>query len=358
MNNDDIQLIRLIDDGNFGEVWKARQKSLNRIVAVKVIKADKAIIASAIQHAQALAQCQHKNVITVHFVTKVMIPDSGKRVDGVVMEFLDGVRLDNRLRNPPHLQMSEVIKFVDGILSGLQHIHERGVAHGDLGCKNIMIADGDVKLIDIDYSNLDSVLKLSSTTTTDLQIDDIADLKTAIRRIVKHSEIDSDVAEELPGVLACAAGLNDVRATLSRIFAGLPNDLAEFPNSAVVQAVENVSDKDAAVLQAILERVSQFDSQKQIQPFEPTKTIGRNDFETAEFELTIDKLMRSYKFATDMLISRMPNQAKIHIDIAFKLLEAPGPTMVTRDMQRELRKWYTRFIDLRAQILQGQAPPL
>lgn len=235
--NEDIQLIRCIDDGNFGEVWEARQKSLNRTVAVKIIKASMTAIASAIQHAQALALCQHRNVITVHLVTKVKVPETGKIVDGVVMEFLHGLRLDTRLRTPPVLLESEAIHFVNDMISGLQHIHGRGIPHGDLSTKNIMITDAGIKLIDIDYSNSESTQRLSSTSTQDLQNTDLCDLRSAIRRVVQYSRFDADFAEDLRDAIAVATTIEELKAILDDKFERIQKH-NEVSSSSVTAEVE------------------------------------------------------------------------------------------------------------------------
>ena len=100
--DDDIELIREVSGGAYGLVWEARQKSLNRKVAVKVIKADRTAVATAMQHAKALAKCSHPNVITVHYVARVRLPPDDHVVDGVVMEWLDGKTLGDRLTDSHH----------------------------------------------------------------------------------------------------------------------------------------------------------------------------------------------------------------------------------------------------------------
>src|SRR5690606_20285120 len=148
--------------GGYGLVWEARQKSLDRKVAVKIIKAEKAAIATAMQHAKALAKCAHPNVITGFFVARMRLPVSDKGDDGVVMEWLDRTTLADRIDDARELSFSELEELCHSMLSGLSHIHEQQIAHGDLHSKNVMITPQGIKLIDIDFSKSEVLTRLTS----------------------------------------------------------------------------------------------------------------------------------------------------------------------------------------------------
>ena len=78
--------------GLYGVVRKARQISLSRDVAIKIIRSSMVQVADALAHAQALARVKHPNIVTVYQVARVIDPDSTPpvEVDAVVMEWVDG----------------------------------------------------------------------------------------------------------------------------------------------------------------------------------------------------------------------------------------------------------------------------
>ena len=154
--DDDFELREYVASGCYGNIWKTLQKSLNRIVAVKIIRAPMNLQSSAIEHAQALARLNHPNVVTVYTVAKVTDPDTKRLADGIVMEWLDGSSLESRL-------LEELFEIEEGsavclaVLDAVEALHGCGLTHGDLHAGNVVLCDGTVKVIDVNYSHSQSL---------------------------------------------------------------------------------------------------------------------------------------------------------------------------------------------------------
>ena len=143
----EVHFLRLHDGGAFGDVWEA-EDALGRRVAVKLIRSAGLALSSALDHARALARAQHPNVVAVYALDTVAHPDTGLPVECVVMEWLDGETLSARITSP-RFSHDELLAIGKGLIAGLRHIHQQGLAHGDLHADNVMIVNGVVRIIDI-----------------------------------------------------------------------------------------------------------------------------------------------------------------------------------------------------------------
>ncbi|MFE9252588.1 tetratricopeptide repeat protein [Streptomyces sp. NPDC007088] len=154
------RLLDLIGRGGMGEVWRARDESLGRRVAVKCLKplgarrdADftRVLRERFRREARVAAALQHRGVTVVH--------DFGEH-EGVlylVMEFLEGRNLSQLLEDhAPHpLPLDVVLDIAAQVAAALAHTHEQGVVHRDLKPANIMrLADGSVKICDFGIARL------------------------------------------------------------------------------------------------------------------------------------------------------------------------------------------------------------
>ena len=118
------------ESGLYGRVFKGKQTALERIVAVKIIRPDWPDAADIIQHAKAIAQAGlHPNIVTVHCVEQVRVPGFDQPQTAMIMEWLDGERLDRRL-GAAKFDAEQVRRICIGILDGVQHMHANGTAHG------------------------------------------------------------------------------------------------------------------------------------------------------------------------------------------------------------------------------------
>src|SRR5271165_965127 len=140
-----FEVIGALGAGGMGEVYRARDTRLDRVVAIKVLPSHLSTDPEAHERfdreARALSSLNHPNVCTLH--------DVGHQ-DGVyflVMEFLEGQTLGDRLARGP-LLFPEALRTAIEICEGLERAHRRGVIHRDLKPGNIMLTKSGAKLMD------------------------------------------------------------------------------------------------------------------------------------------------------------------------------------------------------------------
>jgi eukaryotic-like serine/threonine-protein kinase len=143
------EVLREIGRGGFGVVYEARDHELNRRVALKAVQARRGVDPGMLRaEAEAAAQLQHPNIVTVHDVGAA---------DGeawLVLELLRGETLEERLRRGP-VPREEALRIATEIARGLAHAHRAGVVHRDLKPANVFLCeDGPVKILDFGLSRL------------------------------------------------------------------------------------------------------------------------------------------------------------------------------------------------------------
>src|SRR5581483_1437923 len=147
-----LEILELIGQGGMGAVYKARQPSLDRLVAVKVLPReagqDPAFAERFGREARALARLGHPNIVAVH--------DVGKAGDFYyfVMEYVDGPNLRQVLRDG-QLAPEQALRVVPQVCDALQYAHEEGIVHRDIKPENILFdMRGRVKIADFGLAKL------------------------------------------------------------------------------------------------------------------------------------------------------------------------------------------------------------
>jgi Tol biopolymer transport system component len=131
--------------GGMGEVYRARDTRLDRTVAVKILPAHLSDNPEAKQRfdreARAISSLNHANICTLY--------DVGHQdgIDYLVMEFLEGETLADRLAHGP-LPPDQLLRYAIEICEGLEKAHKTGVIHRDLKPGNIMLTKAGAKLMD------------------------------------------------------------------------------------------------------------------------------------------------------------------------------------------------------------------
>ena len=148
-----FELMDRIGEGSFGSVWTARDKELDRIVAIKIPRKrqiSEADTEKFIREARTAAQLNHPNIVRVHEV--------GRTEDRVyiVADYVQGVDLEEWLQHqpsPPH----KAAEFCAKLADALQHAHDRGVIHRDIKPSNIMLdTDGEPHVMDFGLAKRES----------------------------------------------------------------------------------------------------------------------------------------------------------------------------------------------------------
>lgn len=147
-----LEITELLGAGGMGAVYKARQKGLDRDVAIKVlpreIGVDVKFALRFTREARALAKLNHPHIVSVY--------EFGS-VNGTyyfLMEFVDGSNLRQIIR-AGELNPTQALRIVPLLCDALQYAHDRGVVHRDIKPENILLAKtGEVKIADFGLSRL------------------------------------------------------------------------------------------------------------------------------------------------------------------------------------------------------------
>src|SRR5271154_5325942 len=135
-----------------GAVYKARQKQLDRIVALKIlppnISSDASFAERFTREARALAKLNHPNIVTLY-----EFGETGGQFY-FLMEFVDGVNL-RQLLNNSRLSAREALAIVPQICDALQFAHDHGIVHRDIKPENILLdRRGRVKVADFGLAKI------------------------------------------------------------------------------------------------------------------------------------------------------------------------------------------------------------
>jgi tRNA A-37 threonylcarbamoyl transferase component Bud32 len=132
------RLERRLGRGGMGTVYKATDTSLERAVAVKLIREDLVASSEAAERfrreAKAAAAFAHPNLVTVHDFGV----DSETRVF-LVMELLEGFTMRQRFEQQKNFSPQQILQILGGVCAGLQAAHENGLVHRDLKPENIFL---------------------------------------------------------------------------------------------------------------------------------------------------------------------------------------------------------------------------
>jgi serine/threonine-protein kinase len=143
------EILASIGAGGMGEVWKARDTRLNRLVAIKQMKAEHTTRFE--QEAHAIAALNHPHICQIH--------DVGP--DYLVLEYIDGTPLKGPLA--PELALRIALQ----IASALEAAHHKGILHRDLKPANILITESGAKLLDFGLAKLLTTSHADVTSTTE-----------------------------------------------------------------------------------------------------------------------------------------------------------------------------------------------
>jgi eukaryotic-like serine/threonine-protein kinase len=122
-------LIAGVGAGGMGDVWKARDTRLDRLVAIKRLRERSDTFE---REARTIAALNHPNICTLH--------DIG--ADYLVMEYIEGAAFTGPL------EPAEALRLAIQVAAALQAAHDRGIVHRDLKPANVLVSGGRAKLLD------------------------------------------------------------------------------------------------------------------------------------------------------------------------------------------------------------------
>lgn len=130
------EVLEILGRGGFGVVFRAFDDKLQRVVAIKVLSPSMAATSPArrrfLREARSAALIQHENVVRIHDTGEEPLPF-------LVMEFVPGETLQQRLDRAGPLEVAEALKIARQVAEGLAAAHEKGLIHRDIKPSNILI---------------------------------------------------------------------------------------------------------------------------------------------------------------------------------------------------------------------------
>lgn len=154
---DRYEILSLIGEGGMSVVYKGRHQLMDRLVAVKMLKAhlvtNTSILKRFQQEAKAISYLTHPNIVSVF--------DFGILPQGqpyLVMDYLQGISLDDAIEQENGLKVERAIHIFGQICDALTHAHQKGLIHRDLKPGNVMLVRSEeedfVKIVDFGIAKL------------------------------------------------------------------------------------------------------------------------------------------------------------------------------------------------------------
>jgi predicted Ser/Thr protein kinase len=147
-----LEIIQYLGRGGMGVVYQARQKTLNRMVALKLLAPERVADATFAQRftheAQALAALNHPGIVTIY--------DFGQAGGFyfLLMEFVDGVNLRQAMK-AGRFTPEQALAIVPPVCEALQYAHEHGIVHRDIKPENLLLdKQGRVKIADFGIAKM------------------------------------------------------------------------------------------------------------------------------------------------------------------------------------------------------------
>src|SRR5713226_3108397 len=165
------ELDGVVGRGGMAEVYRARDIRLDRIVAIKTLRADLArdqiFQARFRREAQSAASLNHPSIVAVYDTGEDMA--TGVPVPYIVMEYVDGRTVRDLLQEGHRLLPERSLEIIDGVLRALDYSHQAGIVHRDIKPGNVMVTrKGDVKVMDFGIAR--AVSDAQSTMTQTAQV--------------------------------------------------------------------------------------------------------------------------------------------------------------------------------------------
>ena len=152
-----------LGSGGMGVVYRAEDRLMDRMVALKVIRPEMVGEATLRERfrreVRAAAQLAHRNIVTAHHAEQ-----EGETL-WLVMELVDGVSLDRLVAKRGPLPVAHACHYVRQVALGLQHAHERGLVHRDIKPQNVIVTPrGQAKILDFGLALLRAGQKVATLT--------------------------------------------------------------------------------------------------------------------------------------------------------------------------------------------------
>lgn len=149
----EYEIVRVLGQGGFATVYEAKDRMLDRRVAIKQLSLEKTKneknVKRFIQEARIVAALEHPNVVTIY----------GLRIQNeriyMILEYLPGGSLQDFIEQRGKMSPGQAIKMITGICEGLAKLHAREIVHRDIKAENILLTkDGRPKITDFGIAHV------------------------------------------------------------------------------------------------------------------------------------------------------------------------------------------------------------
>ncbi|HEY6466205.1 MAG TPA: serine/threonine-protein kinase [Candidatus Acidoferrales bacterium] len=301
------ELIEIVGRGAMGEVYKAQDPLIGRLVALKTITHGLAgrpdLLERFQQEARSAGTLQHPNIVTVYELGQE------DETPFIAMEFLEGESLESLIERRPILSIQEKLNYVLPVCRALNFAHKRGVIHRDIKPANVMITkEGRVKVVDFGIARqIDS-----NVTQTDAIIGTLA--------YMSPQQIRGERADERSDIWATGVMLYELLA-FQRPFEG-PNQAAlvlNISNDTLPPAIRTLIPDCGPALEAVIDRMLAKDNELRYQKMEQVLNA---------FEPVMQKLQRGARTVVageDLVRTKMSTMVRPMSSQAPTLVMAKGP---------------------------------
>lgn len=143
------EVLEKIGDGEVFSVYKARDKVLNRLVALKFVQVSNGDFAAAVR-----AGYQNAAGLDHPFIARVLEADSAVEESFVACEYVRGINVKDRVSRAGAMQVPVALDVIIPVLEALEYAHANRVLHGDLRSADVVVStDGEVKVTDFGLSS-------------------------------------------------------------------------------------------------------------------------------------------------------------------------------------------------------------
>jgi eukaryotic-like serine/threonine-protein kinase len=161
------EILELVGEGGMGQVYKVLDKELDRVIALKTIRAEKESDPETVQRfkreLKLASKITHKNVVRIHDFSEA------EGIKYFTMAYVEGRNLKQEIRQRGRIPVSEALPIARQVLSALQEAHSQGVIHRDLKPQNVMIDESGTPLL-MDFGIARSSAETSGMTGTGVMI--------------------------------------------------------------------------------------------------------------------------------------------------------------------------------------------
>lgn len=167
---DKYLILDLIGAGGMGMVFKALHRTMNRVVAIKMISqnllSSPELVKRFQREVRVAATLEHPNIVRAYDA------DQAKGVHFLVLEYVRGENLAETVKREGPLSLSKAVDAIVQAARGLDHAHEHGIVHRDVKPGNLMRnSDGAVKVLDMGLANVDESFRIAQISSVAMSRD-------------------------------------------------------------------------------------------------------------------------------------------------------------------------------------------